>query len=941
MRPEWDSEQTYDLALMPDAPRAAEPSADLRDREDERAILDGLIEAARAGESAALVLWGEAGIGKTALLDYLVASASGLRVIRAVGVESEIELAFAGLHQLCTPMLDYVDRLPEPQRESLEIAFGLLKGAPPDLFLVGLAALSLLSEVAEETPMLCVVDDAQWLDRASARVLAFVARRLFADPVALVFAARELGEDLQGLPDLEIPGLSDDHARALLGPIVHLLSDERQIDRLIIEMQGNPLALVELPRGLTATQWAGGLGVAGGQTLSRRIEESFMRRVARLSADARTLLLVAAAEGTGDALLVGRAAEQLGVEISATAHTTTDGLLEIDQHVTFRHPLVRSAIYRSATDERRRTAHRALAEVTDQEANPDRRAWHLAAAASGPDEAIAVELERSAGRAQARGGFGAASALLERSVALSGDSALRTERMISATQARARAGHFEPALRLLAAAHTGALDDQQRAHLDLLRAQIALYSRRSADAPTLFLQAARSVESLDPRLARETYLDAWGAAIAAGRFAHGGSLTDVSLAARAALSQSAPPRTSDLLLDALVKLALEGRRAAAPALREAAFHFAGDQATAEDSLRWGALAGAAAAVLLDYETAVQLAQRCVRNARDSGALPVLVINLAILSQYAALAGELDRAQQLLADAVSVTEVTGTQFRLNAVPVLAAFRGRAEEDLDAIDLTLRDATAERLGLGVQYGHWARSIVLNALGRYEEALPSAQDASEDVPALFVSGWALSEMVEAAARTGRTELARTGVERLEDNARAGDTDWGLGVATRSRALLSDDASAERLYREAIERLGRTRLRPELARSHLVYGEWLRRQSRRVDARGQLHIAYGWFAEMGMEAFAERARGELLATGERVRKRTFATRDELTAQEHQVAVLARDGLSNPEIARRLFLSRRTVEWHLRKVYAKLGISARAELTEALPGARSGLASG
>ncbi|HTU85603.1 MAG TPA: AAA family ATPase [Solirubrobacteraceae bacterium] len=926
---------------MPNTPRAAEPPADLRDREDERAVLDGLIAAARAGESGALVLWGEAGIGKTALLDYLVASASGLRVVRAVGVESEIELAFAGLHQLCTPMLDHVDRLPEPQRESLEIAFGLVKGPPPDLFFVGLAALSLLSEAAEEQPVLCVVDDAQWLDRASARVLAFVARRLFADPVALVFATRELTEDLQGLPDLQIPGLSDEHSRALLGPVVRLLSDERQIDRMILEMQGNPLALVELPRGLTATEWAGGLGVVGSQPLSRRIEESFVRRVERLSEEARILLLVAAAEPTGDPLLVLRAAEQLGVEISATAHRETDGLLGIDQHVTFRHPLVRSAIYRSAADEKRRSAHRALAEVTDRESNPDQRAWHLAAAANGPDEAIAAELGGSAGRAQARGGFGAAAALLERSVALSGDSALRTERRIGATQARVRAGHFEPALRLLAAAQTGALDDQQRAHLDLLRAQIALYSRRSADAPTLFLRAARSMEPLDPTLARETYLDAWGAAMVAGRFARGGNLHDVSLAARAALSQVASQGSSDLLLDGLTRLVLDGRRNAAPILREAASHFAGDQATAEESLRWGSFAGAAAAVLLDYGTGAQLAARGARNAREAGALPVLVINLAILSQYAVLAGELDRAKQLLADALSVAEVIGAQFPLNAVPVLAAFRGRAGEDLDAIDVSLRNATAERQGLGVQNAHWARSIVLNALGRYEEALPSAQDASEDMPALFLSGWALSEMVEAAARTGNTQLARTAVARLEDNARAGDTDWGVGIATRSRALVSDEASAERLYCEAIDLLGRTPLRPELARSHLLYGEWLRRQFRRVDARGQLHIAHELFAEMGMEAFAERARGELLATGERVRKRAFATRDELTAQEHQVAVLARDGLSNPEIARRLFLSRRTVEWHLRNVYGKLGISARAELAEALPGAQSELASG
>jgi hypothetical protein len=491
------------------APPFSDPVPEsLRGRADERAVLDGLLADVRQGESRSLILRGEAGIGKTALLEYVVAAAPDLRIARAVGVEWEMELAFAGLHQLCAPMLDRLGRLPAPQRQALEIVFGLRAGAPPDRFLVGLAVLGLLSEVAEERPLLCVVDDAQWLDHASALTLGFVVRRLLAEPVGIVFAAREPGEELQHVPDLEVHGLRNGDARALLGSAVQFMLDERVRDRIVAETRGNPLALLELPRGMTATQLAGGFGVPAADAVPDRIEESFVRRLEPLTDDTRVLLLAASAEPVGDPLLLWRAAERLGIDPEAATGAADDGLLVIGERVMFRHPLVRSAMYRSAAAEERRAVHLALAEATDREADPDRRAWHLAAATAGPDEAVAVELERSAGRAQARGGMAAAAAFLQHAVVLTGDSGRRTDRALAAAEAGLQAGVFDLAHGMLATAAVGPLDELQRARLDLLRAEAAYSESHGSEAPALLLRAAKTLEPLDPRLARETYLDA-------------------------------------------------------------------------------------------------------------------------------------------------------------------------------------------------------------------------------------------------------------------------------------------------------------------------------------------------------------------------------------------------------------------------------------------------
>ncbi|MHB8234182.1 MAG: AAA family ATPase, partial [Solirubrobacteraceae bacterium] len=595
-----------------------------------------MLAAVRGGDSQTLVLHGEAGVGKTALLDHLVATASEMRVVRAVGVESELELPFASLHQMCGPLLNELERIPPPQKEAIEIVFALRSGPAPDLFLVGLAVLSLLCEAAEEQPLVCVIDDAQWLDSASARTLAFVARRLLADPVALMFASRVPPKELRGLPEMEVRGLRNGDARSLLRSAVLSLLDERLRDRIVAETHGNPLALLELPRGLTATQLAGGFGLLAGQALSGRIEESFGRRLQALPEDSRRLLLLAAAEPLGDPLLLWRAARDAQVPATAAAAAEREELIAIGARVTFRHPLVRSAVYRSASAAQQRAAHLALAAATDGGAEPDRRAWHLAAAAAGPDEAVAQELERSAGRAQARGGLAAAAAFLDRSVTLSIDPVRRAERALAAADASLRAGDFDTALGLLATVEADSLSELQRARVDRLRAELAFAELRGSDAPPLLLRAAKTLEPLDPRLARETYLDAWSAALFAGRFARAGDLLEVSREVRGAPPATQPSHPSDLLLEGFSLLYTDGRRAATNRLQQAAQGFASEDAGAEEVLRWGWLATIAAVVVWDHDCCVAVAAHCVQLARDSGALEVLTVALNIMAQAVAL-----------------------------------------------------------------------------------------------------------------------------------------------------------------------------------------------------------------------------------------------------------------------------------------------------------------
>ena len=903
----------------------------LCDRRNECGVLDGLLSGARSGHSGVLLLRGEPGVGKTALIEHAIDSASDLRVVRVAGVESERELSFAGLHQLCAPMFDRLDRLPTPQRDALETTFGLRAGPVPDRFLVSLAVLSLLAEVAEERPLMCVVDDAQWFDRSSMQTLAFVARRLFAESVALLIAVREPRDDLSGLPELMLEGLPDIDARELLASVIPWRLDDRVREQIVVETRGNPLALLELPRGLSPAQLAGGFGLPSALPLSGRIEESFQRRLGALPEKTQRLLLIAASEPVGDSTLLWRAAERLGIAAPVVGSPESAGLLEIGRTVRFRHPLVRSAVYRAAAPEERRTVHAALAEVTDPEIDPDRRAWHLAEAAADPDDDVAAELERCASRAQARGGLAAAAAFMERAATLSVEQSRVVQRALAAAQLKFEAGSLDEAFSLLGLAGRDASSDVQLARVDLLRAQIEFASRRSNTAPRLLLKAARDLEALDPETARSTYLEAVTAALFAGRLAQGCGTVEVSQAALAAPAPPGLPSPTDLLLQGLAVRFTDGYAAGAPILRQALSAFRREAILPPEVARWSWLACWAASDLWEDETWTLLSTRQLEGARDAGALTAIPLVVPARSFIHAISGELDTAASLVEEMRAVTEATGIDIAPYGALWLAALRGRETDARELIETTQREALARGEGFALAATEFATAALCNGLGRYDEALSAVSQAAESSYEMGLP-WAVPELIEAAVRCEQTELAKRALERLTETSHASATDWARGVEARSRALLSADDDAEALYREAIQRLTRSRIRLEHARAHLLYGEWLRHQERRADAREQLRTAHEMLAGMGAEAFAGRAERQLLANGEKFRKRPADATSDLTVQETEIARMARDGLSNPEIGTRLFLSPRTVEWHLRKVFHKLGISSRSQLSAALP---------
>ena len=902
-------------------------SEQLVGRRAEREAVDRLLEAARAGYGGVLVVHGEPGVGKTALLDYALETARSFRVARAVGVEGEMDLPYASLQQLSSPALELKERLPDPQREALAVAFGLSAGDPPNAYLVGLAVLGLLTEAAEQQPVLWLVDDAQWLDRASAQALAFVARRLMAERIALVFATREVGAALARLPELHLGPLGYRDARTLLEAVLPGPVDDQVLERLIAEAHGNPLALLELPRGMTPTQLAGGFGLPGALPVSEQMMNSFTRRLTALPADAQRLLLVAAADPTGDLALVWRAAGRMGIPRAAAEAVEAEGLLSLAARVTFRHPLIRSAVYQSATADRRTEVHLALANATDADTDPDRRAWHRALAALAPDAEIADELERSAERARARGGLAASAAFLERSSVLTLDPARRASRALAAAQATQQAGSLDEAQRLLASAEAGPLDPLERAQLEVLRAQIVAVSRGS-DAPALLLAAAKKLEVLDVGLARQIYLDALTAALFAGRLGGACDARSVAMSARVAPPSPGPSRGADLLLDGLVALITEGSSAGTPILRSAVKAFARDPIATEEGLRWLWLAGRAAAFIWDYDSWDSLTRRQIRLARDLGALAHLPLALSTHIGVQLFAGDLRAAASLVAESDTLADITsGWSVPPYGPLVLAAFRGLDEETIRLVRASVADFQTRGEGMGLTVSQWVTAVLENGRARYEEAYEAASAATADPHELFFSTFATVELIEAASRTGRSERAIEAVEVLSESTRASGMPWALGVEARSRALVTPDEAAEPLYREAIARLQPTRLRLDLARAHLLYGEWLRRARRRLDARTELRLAYDLFTDFGMEAFAERSRIELEATGERARRRTTDTLDELTAQEAQISRLAADGNTNREIAAQLFISPSTVEYHLRKAFRKLDVTSRTQL--------------
>jgi DNA-binding CsgD family transcriptional regulator len=899
-------------------------------REREREALDRLLDSARRGHGSVLVIHGEPGVGKTALVDYTVSATDDFRSTQTIGVQAEMELPYAALQQLCSPSLELIDRLPGPQRDALGVAFGLRSGPAPNPFLVGLATLGLLSEVAEEQPLMCVVDDAQWLDRASARVLAFVARRLLAEKIALVFATRVVDDLLARLPELHVEPLGRRDARALLESALPAQLDESVLEQIVAETHGNPLALLELPRGLTPTQLAGGFGLPVAVPLAASIEESFTRRLASLPHDARRLLLVAAADPVGDLALVWRAAELLGIPESARDIVESEDLLLLDSRVVFRHPLVRSAVYGAAGRNERREIHRALAEVTDPKLDPDRRAWHRAQAALAPDEAVASELEHSAARAQARGGLAAVAAFLERAAALTPDPERRAQRALAAAAAERDAGDPEAALELLAGIEPSALDELERIRIDLLRAQIAQEQRRGGEAGPLFMSAAKRLEPLDPELARETYLEALGGVMTSDIDVAGG-VPAVAAAARTAPPGAAPPRSVDVLLDAFAIRLTEGYAAAAPAFARALELLVATDIGGDDVARWLSLSGSrntniVALELWDDDAFQLLASRQVQAARDTGALGHLQFSLSFRARSYMLTGELTAAALTIDEAESIAEATGTPGLVAGPIVLAAWRGDEARVAELLDASSVEAAALRW----TSHNYARSVLYNGLGRHEQARAAAWEAFEPNP-IGYGTLLVSELAEAASRTEDPALLERAVEWLSERTSAIGSSWARGIDARVRALVSDGDVADARYRESIDALASTRVRLELARSHLLYGEWLRRERRRIDAREQLRTAVDEFTAMGADAFARRAERELLATGERARKRTVDTRDQLTPQESQISGLAAQGNTNREIAAQLFISPSTVEYHLRKAFRKLDVNSRTQLASRL----------
>jgi DNA-binding CsgD family transcriptional regulator len=915
------------------ARRRAATAGALLGRNAEFASLDRVLEDARAGRGCVLVLRGEPGVGKSALLDYVAERAEGCQLARAAGVEYEAELTLAGLQQLLgASVLPRSEHLPGPQRDALRVALGMQQGPAPDRFLVALATLGVLCDMSENGTLVCLIDDAQWLDRASIQVLAFIGRRLAAERFALVFAVREPNavQELDGLPELIVEGLGDHDARRLLAWAAPGHLDEQVRDRIVAETRGNPLALLELPRSLTPAEIAGGFGLPDGRTLSGRIQQSFLRRIESLPEDARELLLVAAAEPVGDVTLLLRALDTLGIAAESVVPAENAGLIEIGQRVGFPHPFVRSAAYRAATPEARRRGHAALADATDPDSEPDRRAWHRAHATAAPDETVAVELERCASRAQARAGPEAAAAFLERAVELTPEVQRRGERAISAAQAKFDAGALAAAEGLLAVAAICPLDELGRARVDRLKAHIGFARSRGGDTPVLLSAAAQRLETLDPELARQTHLEALWAVVRSGRFARPHGVVDAAEAAIAPM-RGRSSRTVDLMLEGLTWRMGRGYTAALPLVARALDSFQ-HEGFCQENITWCWLACQLAMDVWDDGACENIASGLSAVARERGALTVLPFALNYSAAHQLFAGRFDVAEQLVDEADRITAATSSVPIADFSVLIAAWRGDSDKTHQLRAAIIPDATSRGEGFAVEAAEWAAATLHVGKGDYADAVTAAQRAY-DPDGLGFNVWVLPELIEAAARNGDRPIAEAAFEQLAERSSMSNTKWARGIEARSRALLTDGQDAEDLYRDGIEQLGRSRVVVHHARAQLIYGEWLRREHRRVDARVQLKAAHAAFDAMGAGAFAERAQRELLATGETVRKRTADTYDALTPQEAQIARLAYEGLTNPEIGQQLFLSHRTVEWHLRKVFTKLGINSRRELTNALRG--------
>jgi len=907
-------------------------------RPAEREALGGLLARAAEGYSGALVLRGEAGVGKTALLDDTLAAAAagGMQTSRLTGVEAETQLGYAGLHRFLLPFADHLERLPGPQRDALQSTFGLVAGPPADRFLVALAVLTLLADVASAAPLVCVIDDVQWLDPESAVVLGFVARRLHAEHVVLLFAIREPNGEvssLAGLPELAVGGLAEGAALELLASLVPGRLSPAVAARIVAETGGNPLALVEVARELSPAQLAGAELLPEPLHIGGSLEQAFGRRVRRLPPDTRLLLAVAAAEPTASEALLWRAAGELGIDPDAAAAADLGGLAEIGPRVEFRHPLIRSVVYHATPLSQRRLIHQALAAGNGSE--PARVAWHLGMAAAGPDEAVAARLEQAAGQARDRGGYVATVTFLSRAADLSEDEGLRARRLLAAAEAALTAGQPVRADALLEEA-TPRLDGPlARAQARRLQGTIRFALGQPAEAAPVLLAAARELAPAHPRGARQALLEAVEAARYAGWSASRAVLLEIAAAARATQTAGGSQvSATDLLLDGFAARAAAGYPASVPLLRRAiAMLSAGDLSPAE-GLRLLGLGCVAAADLFDDQAEHALANRWVQLARDQGALTALPQALNYGAFAEVVVGRFDAARACVAERLEISAATGNPGVAGTASIAEvyelAWRGREMDARQVAAAATRDATGAGRGAQIIFAQYALAVLELGLGNYQAALQCALDLYED-DAPHLVNYVLPDLVEAAARCGETGLAEAALGRLAERAPAAGTPLALGLLARSRALLAGDDNAEPLYAEAIGHLGQCRARPQLARAYLVYGEWLRRQRRRRDAREQLRTAHEMLTAMGAGAFAERARVELLATGERARQRTAEAAEELTPQEAQIARLVSEGDSNRDIAAQLFLSPSTVDYHLRKVFRKTGVTSRTQLAHTM----------
>jgi DNA-binding NarL/FixJ family response regulator len=895
-------------------------------RRAERAAIDRVLDAARSGFSGTVVLRGGPGVGMSTLLQYAVASAPDLRVCGIAGVESEISMEFGGLHQLLVPFLPRLDGLPPPQRSALRVAFGQEAGPPPERFLVGLAALTLLSQAAEEQPLLCIIDDAHWLDPESAQVLGFVARRLCADRVGFIAAVGEPAAQrvFEQLPTITVDGLPDAEARELLTSVAAGALNAQAVDRILADTRNNPLALVELGTEYTADQLSGRAVQPEPLPLGQRLQEHFLRQVRSLPPDAQAFALLAAADPGGDRARLWRAAVQAGIDPdAASAETAGAGVLEFPGNaVRFRHPLLRSAVYHGANAADRRQAHRAWSEA----GLPDLRVWHLAAAAVIPDEELAAELQDTAERAGTRGGYAARAALLRRSADLTPDDARRAEREVALAEARLMAGDPAGAQKILDGALPRPASVTACCRAQRLEGAIRFAQGNAAESARILASASNALVD-DDRMARDTMLLALQAAIWAGP----AQTREIAAAARVfPRVPGASASVSDLLLEGYSARFTLGYEASIPPFRAAVTALLADDLDPAVGLRWFALGTAAAGSLWDDQATFDLSDRWEKMARTAGAFTTLPVALAFHALSDCQAGHFRDAEARWAEMAEILAVSrgpgvlGVNSHSNGL--LLACRGHLTEARAAGLAQIHESSGRGQGGPADIGRYIVALADLFGGDYAAAMSYAQTVTEDDPA-YTAEATLPELVEAAVRAGDYDAAATARKTLSERALAAGTPWALGLRARCEALQAEGADAEGYYLESISQLERCRMAVDLARTHLLYGQWLRRAKRRRDARHELRTAHDMFAAMGADRFGEQAAAELRATGERARARTPETAVDLTPQETRVADLAAAGASDSEIAAQLFISPSTVDYHLRKVFRKLQVTSRTQL--------------